>query len=87
VRIDPSSPAPPARVSPALRKTLEVGALCNNAARKEDGDFVGQATDVALLNSLFLFNLPDPRLVSQPPNYATSLLVSTHIFLDLYAHL
>ncbi|KAH9174469.1 calcium-transporting ATPase [Lactarius sanguifluus] len=64
VRIDPSSPAPPARVSPALRKTLEVGALCNNASatRNEDGAFVGQATDVALLNALFLFNLPDPRL-------------------------
>ncbi|KAH9036226.1 calcium-transporting ATPase [Lactarius pseudohatsudake] len=63
VRIDPSSPAPPARVSPALRKTLEVGALCNNASatRKEDGAFAGQATDVALLNALFLFNLPDPR--------------------------
>ncbi|KAF8262296.1 Ca-transporting ATPase [Lactarius quietus] len=63
VRIDPSSPAPPARVSAALRKTLEVGALCNNASatRKEDGDFIGQATDVALLNALFLFNLPDPR--------------------------
>ncbi|KAH9050863.1 hypothetical protein EDB83DRAFT_2522320 [Lactarius deliciosus] len=62
VRIDPSSPAPPARVSPALRKTLEVGALCNNAnATRKDGAFVGQATDVALL-TLFLFNLPDPRL-------------------------
>lgn len=87
VRIDPSSPVPPARVSPALRKTLEVGALCNNASamRKEDGDFVGQATDVALLNALFLFNLPDPRQtftrVSERPfsSEAKSMAVSgTH---------
>ena len=61
VRIDPASPTPPACVSPALRKTLEVG---NNAsATRKDGVFVGQATDVALLNALFLFNLPDPRQV------------------------
>jgi hypothetical protein len=80
VRIDPSSSAPHARVSPALRKTLEVGALCNNASatRKEDGDFVGQATDVALLNALFLFNLPDPRQVGYPSNCATPLPMSTH---------
>ncbi|KAI9441314.1 E1-E2 ATPase-domain-containing protein [Lactarius indigo] len=63
VGIDPSSPAPPARVSPALRETFEFGTLCNNvsATRKEDDAFVGQATDVALLNALFLFNLPNPR--------------------------
>jgi len=53
VHIDPASPAP-GRVLPPLRKTLEVGALCNNtsAMRKEDGAFLGQATGVALLNAL-----------------------------------
>ncbi|KAN0125537.1 P-type ATPase [Russula decolorans] len=63
VFVDPAAPAPPAHVSPALRKTLEVGALCNDAsiARDEDGNYVGQATDVALLNVLSVFGLPDPR--------------------------
>ncbi|KAI0251244.1 hypothetical protein BJV78DRAFT_1347157 [Lactifluus subvellereus] len=63
VHIDPTTPAPPSRVSSALRKTLDVGALCNNAsaARNEDGNYVGQATDVALLNTLSVFGLPDPR--------------------------
>lgn len=66
VFVDPAAPAPPAHVSPALRKTLEVGAICNDAsiARDEDGNYVGQATDVALLNVLSVFDLPDPRQVS-----------------------
>ncbi|TRM58070.1 hypothetical protein BD626DRAFT_550834 [Schizophyllum amplum] len=39
--------------SPALRKVLEIGALCNNAsaARNADGIYVGHAMDVALLNA------------------------------------
>ncbi len=65
VCLDPAAPSPPAHVSPALRKTLEVGALCNGAsiARNENGEYVGQATDVALLNALSVFDLPDPRQV------------------------
>jgi len=65
VCIDPASPAPPTHVSPALRRTLEVGALCNDAStvRNEDGNYVGQATDVALLDALSVFGLPDPRQV------------------------
>ncbi len=65
VSVDPAAPAPPTHVSPALRKTLEVGALCNDAstARNEDGNYVGHATDVALLNVLPVFDLPDPRQV------------------------
>jgi len=88
VRIDLASPAPPGRVSPALRKTLEVGALCNNASvtHKDDGGFVGQATDVALLNALFLFNLPDPRQVGQPPNYQAAPSVDP-LALDLHARI
>ncbi|KAH9980652.1 calcium-transporting ATPase [Russula compacta] len=63
VYVDPAAPAPPTHVSPALRKTLEIGALCNDAsiARNEDENHVGQATDIALLNALSVFSLPDPR--------------------------
>ncbi|KAJ6593200.1 Ca-transporting ATPase [Mycena capillaripes] len=59
VRLDP----PPADLSAAIRKTFDIGALCNNAsiARNEEGIFVGQSTDVALLNILHTFGLPDRR--------------------------
>ncbi|KAJ7099347.1 Ca-transporting ATPase [Mycena belliarum] len=59
VTLDP----PPSTLSIAIRKTLEIGALCNNAAmvRNEEGIFVGQSTDVALLNILHVFGLPDRR--------------------------
>ncbi|CCM01016.1 uncharacterized protein FIBRA_03064 [Fibroporia radiculosa] len=46
----------------AVNKTLEIGALCNNATVKEDGTFVGQSTDVALLNVMSAFEQGDPRL-------------------------
>lgn len=44
---------------------MDIGALCNNASltRNEDGTFVGQSTDVALLNVLEPFNVPDRREV------------------------
>ncbi|KAF5375534.1 hypothetical protein D9615_009193 [Tricholomella constricta] len=64
IHLDPSSTAPyTAPISPALRKTMDIGALCNNASlvRNEDGVYVGQSTDVALLNVLELFGLPDRR--------------------------
>ncbi|KAG5642209.1 hypothetical protein DXG03_003400 [Asterophora parasitica] len=64
IRLDPSSTAPyTGRISPALRKTVEIGALCNNASlqRNEDGVFDGQSTDVALLNVLDIFGVPDRR--------------------------
>ena len=66
VRIDPSVPVMPAeRISPALTKTIEIGSLCNNASltRNEHGEFVGQSTDVALLNVLDVFGIPDQRQV------------------------
>ncbi|KAH7883388.1 hypothetical protein F5I97DRAFT_1930939 [Phlebopus sp. FC_14] len=49
--------------SPAVRKTLEIGSLCNNASlsKNEDGVYVGQSTDVALLNVLSAFDIPDQR--------------------------
>ncbi|KIJ66145.1 hypothetical protein HYDPIDRAFT_110324 [Hydnomerulius pinastri MD-312] len=49
--------------SSAVRKVLEIGSLCNNASlsKNEDGVYVGQSTDVALLNILSTFDLPDQR--------------------------
>lgn len=42
---------------------MDIGAICNNASlvKNEDGVYVGQSTDVALLNVLSLFGLPDRR--------------------------
>lgn len=65
VILDPSSPTPPnVHITPSLRKTLSIGSLCNNAIRNEEGQFVGQSTDVALLNILSLFDMSDQRQVS-----------------------
>ncbi|KAI6043477.1 hypothetical protein EDC04DRAFT_708816 [Pisolithus marmoratus] len=57
------SVAPSTQPSPAVRKTLEIGSICNNASlsRDEHGVYVGQSTDVALLNVLSTFNLHDQR--------------------------
>jgi Ca2+-transporting ATPase len=69
VHLDPSSlhttTMDSQSVSAAMRKTLEIGALCNNASmtKNEEGEVVGQSTDVALLKVLDVFELPDPRLV------------------------
>ena len=85
--MDPASPSPPARVAPAIRKTLEVGVLCNNASitRNEAGAFIGQATDVALLNALFLFNLPDPRQVRRPSSCTAPQPMSTYSPIGIHA--
>lgn len=45
----------------ALARTLLVGNLCNNSHRDETGQNVGQATDVAMVNVLRLFELEDKR--------------------------
>ncbi|OAX34457.1 calcium-transporting P [Rhizopogon vinicolor AM-OR11-026] len=60
IQVDDSRPS----ISPAVRKVLEIGSLCNNASNSRDGDgkYVGQSTDVALLNVLSSFDLPDQRL-------------------------
>ncbi|PCH35653.1 calcium-transporting P [Wolfiporia cocos MD-104 SS10] len=59
---DTSGPIPPPHhISSAVRKTLTVGALCNNAILKEDGAYVGQSTDVALLSVMSVFGMADPR--------------------------
>lgn len=53
-------------LSPAMLKALQIGSLCNNASlrRNDEGIFVGQGTDVALLNVLDVFGIPDGRSVS-----------------------
>lgn len=69
VVIDPSAPVMPAEhISPALAKAMEIGCLCNNASlvRNENGEYVGQSTDVALLNVLDVFGIPDSRQVCSP---------------------
>ncbi|KZO92293.1 calcium-transporting P [Calocera viscosa TUFC12733] len=52
----------PQRLSHAVHQTLRIGSLCNNAFRNDEGVFVGQSTEVALLNVLEAFGLDDPRL-------------------------
>lgn len=64
--LDPTSIIPyTGSVSPAIKRALGIGALCNNASLEmnEDGVFVGQSTDVAFLNVLQIFGLPDRREV------------------------
>ncbi|KAI0819205.1 calcium-transporting ATPase [Trametes gibbosa] len=62
IALDPSAPvAPTTHPSLSLLKTLSIGSLCNNAVRNEEGQYVGQSTDVALLNVLPLFGLADQR--------------------------
>ena len=57
------SSAQPTKVTPALKKALHIGSVCNNARLNEQGVFVGQSTDVALLNVLRIFDMSDPRPV------------------------
>lgn len=64
IYLDPSSSTPyTGTISPAMRKALEIGSLCNNASlvKNDDGVFVGQSTDVALLNVLSVVGVPDRR--------------------------
>ncbi|CAE6456584.1 unnamed protein product [Rhizoctonia solani] len=48
-------------ITPAVRKTLEIGGLCNNAFRNAEGINVGQSTDVAMLTVLAEFGIRDER--------------------------
>ncbi|KAF8598978.1 calcium-transporting P [Ceratobasidium sp. AG-I] len=47
--------------TPATKKTLEIGGICNNAFRNNEGVIVGQSTDVAMLNVLAEFGVKDER--------------------------
>ncbi|KAL5504481.1 PMR1 [Sanghuangporus vaninii] len=49
------------KMTPALKKALQIGSVCNNARMNESGAFVGQSTDVALLNVMRVFDMSDPR--------------------------
>ena len=53
--------------SHSIHKLLEVGSICNNAsaAKNADGVYIGQSTDVALLNVLSSFGVEDARQVIQ----------------------
>lgn len=51
------------KLSHALQRTFEIGAICNNAFRNEEGTTVGQATDVALLNAALAFGVGDQHTV------------------------
>ncbi|KAI0629557.1 calcium-transporting ATPase [Trametes polyzona] len=62
ITLDPTShAAPDAHASTSLLKTLAIGSICNNAVKNEHGEYVGQSTDVALLNVLPLFGMTDQR--------------------------
>ncbi|KAI0365072.1 calcium-transporting ATPase [Pilatotrama ljubarskyi] len=62
ITLEPTSPvAPNVHINPSVRKTLAIGSLCNNAVTNESGEYVGQSTDVALLNVLPLFGMADQR--------------------------
>ncbi|ESK85567.1 calcium-transporting atpase [Moniliophthora roreri MCA 2997] len=60
VSLDFYSSTTPPTVPPALRKTIEIGAICNNAVIMrnpgEDRRVVGQGTDVALINLVEALN-------------------------------
>lgn len=74
VQIDPSSARHAGQISPALAKAMEIGCICNNASlvRNENGEYVGQSTDVALLNVLDVFGIPDQRQVGSSFIYTLS---------------
>ena len=60
---------PPPRASslmPAVLKTVQVGSICNNAFRNEEGVNVGQSTDVALLNILDTLGMVPQKSVRHP---------------------
>ncbi|KAG8717216.1 High affinity Ca2+/Mn2+ P-type ATPase-like protein, partial [Ceratobasidium sp. 394] len=63
MHVDPSgsSPSSISHATPAVRKTLEIGGICNNAFRNTEGVNVGQSTDVAMLNVLAEFGVKDER--------------------------
>ena len=50
-------------LSPRLEKALQVGSICNNSLRNEAGVYVGQSTDVALVNVLGRLGKTDGREV------------------------
>ncbi|CAO3646161.1 unnamed protein product [Cunninghamella blakesleeana] len=58
----------PNEYTDALRQTLRIGNLCNNAQRNEDGKFIGQPTDIALLEVVLRSGYQDERATHQRLN-------------------
>lgn len=64
VHLDPTSATQhTGQIPPAMKKALDIGAICNNASteRNQEGQWIGQSTDVALLNVMDIFDLPNRR--------------------------
>ncbi|KAG0176386.1 High affinity Ca2+/Mn2+ P-type ATPase-like protein [Apophysomyces sp. BC1034] len=51
----------PREITDALRQTLRIGNLCNNAQLTEEGKYIGQPTDIALLDVAIRSGLTDER--------------------------
>lgn len=51
-------------LSREANQDVDVGNLCNNAYVGEDGKFIGQPTDIALLDVVLRSGLSDEREVS-----------------------
>ncbi|EJD08323.1 Ca-transporting ATPase [Fomitiporia mediterranea MF3/22] len=78
---------PNTKLTPTLRKALQVGSVCNNARENELGVFVGQSTDVALINVLRIFDLSDPqpefnRLSERPFNSEQKYMAVSGSFMN-----
>ncbi|CAO3624168.1 unnamed protein product [Cunninghamella echinulata] len=58
----------PTEYSDALRQTLRIGNLCNNSQRSEDGKYIGQPTDIALLEVVIRSGYQDERPTYQRLN-------------------
>lgn len=71
IRVDSS--VVPVAASPALKETLRIGSICNNARLNEEGNLIGQSTDVALLEVLPLFGMTDQRTVSTLPCHTAAV--------------
>ncbi|KAH7102158.1 calcium-transporting ATPase [Auriculariales sp. MPI-PUGE-AT-0066] len=72
------------KLTPALRRTFEIAAVCNNAFRNEENLSVGQATDVALLNAAYSFGFGELRNTFQrssekPFNSEQKYMMMTYI--------
>lgn len=52
----------PNNMTEALRQTLRIGNLCNNAQLGEGGKIYGQPTEMALLDVVFRSNMKDERM-------------------------
>lgn len=59
--VDAERPTPPSTLSTALSKVALIGNLCSHAFRTKEGQLIGQATEVAVLDILSTLGLLDER--------------------------